>query len=296
MNDATRDLCEAARFGDVPGLEGALFGGASIDAPDDDNGNTALLIAAAHMQSGAFRFLIERGADVNVKNVHGFNASAMILVNANDRSPSLVRDMLTLAMQSGTDPCFRDHRQRTLLHLAAIEGCDDDMSLLLACGIDPHAIDEQGCTALHLATQRNMATTPRYLALAMASPLDAVNHESKTALQIALDRNYATAVTCLLALGASRETVQLPPGSPNQSLLRQSVLECAVESMNPTLVQASLSRLQQRGEIRMEDLSKALVLAREWAASGVHDLLLSWQARCAASLAAGQAADPAGRP
>ncbi|CAI5506880.1 unnamed protein product, partial [Closterium sp. Naga37s-1] len=104
MAEAAEDLADllvqGARYGDVEDVAAALDGGADAGLADDE-GRTALHMAAANGHTEIARLLIQRGAPVNAVNRQG----------------------------------------NTPLHWAAVNGRDSMVHLLIAAGASPSALN-----------------------------------------------------------------------------------------------------------------------------------------------------------
>jgi ankyrin repeat protein len=64
------ELWQAARSGDMSGLQSALAGNVAVDA-FDKNGETALILAIQHNSVEAVRTLLAHGANPNTPDAHG---------------------------------------------------------------------------------------------------------------------------------------------------------------------------------------------------------------------------------
>ena len=93
-----------------------------VDA-ENDNGDTALMIASKEGHVQASRLLIKSGADINKKNIHG----------------------------------------DTPLHFASLSGNEDLLTLLLSEGANPNATNNLGGNPLLNAVSKNHLSTTRTL-------------------------------------------------------------------------------------------------------------------------------------
>lgn len=84
--------------------------------------------------------------------------------------------------------------KRTCLHQAVLSGSVMAVEFLLLNGVDVNAQDEQGYTALHLATERGN-TAQAYLLLKNRAKHDILATNGKLALDIAVDCANADIVT-----------------------------------------------------------------------------------------------------
>jgi ankyrin repeat protein len=78
-------LVQAALYGNIIGVRDALGGGANVNAKDED-GDTALVIAAGGGYVDIVRELLERGADVNINDTeNGKNSLHYAICNVNEK-------------------------------------------------------------------------------------------------------------------------------------------------------------------------------------------------------------------
>lgn len=73
-NDLALDTWHAARVGDIEGLKKGLARGIDVNAYEPKGGGTLLMEAVIHGRSQIAKLLIEKGADLNLKNRQGVTA------------------------------------------------------------------------------------------------------------------------------------------------------------------------------------------------------------------------------
>ena len=140
--DATQDMFRAIRFADASALQAALDQGISPNATQAD-GTTALMYAVLYSDLNCTRILLEKGADVNRRNEAG---ATSLMWSVHD--PAKVR----LLLDRGAQVNVASKEKRTALLIAARQdGAAEVVSMLLAAGADPNAVDSMGGTALMLA-------------------------------------------------------------------------------------------------------------------------------------------------
>jgi ankyrin repeat protein len=142
-------------------------------------------VAALHLAKDAkmAAFLIERGADVNVRDSWG----ATPLQHA----ASMGRlDVVQLLLQKGADVGAHSCIGYTALHSACDAGEDASAQLILAAGADVDATDESGNTPLMLAAMYGREATVRLL-LAKGANRNVRNKQGHTALDYAKQARHA---------------------------------------------------------------------------------------------------------
>ena len=128
----------AATADNVPKLERALLENGNIDAPRPKNGMTPLHYAVRYESFDAIRYLLAKGAAVNVKDKKG--ATPLHTASAALRS-SKVAGML---LDAGADIDARDNREQTPLHYAVRHLRPAQVKLLLFKGADPKLRNSDG--------------------------------------------------------------------------------------------------------------------------------------------------------
>ncbi|KAG1695008.1 hypothetical protein DVH05_020938 [Phytophthora capsici] len=166
-----------------------------LDAGADINFKTekrtyALLLAAQKGWEDMTRFLLERGANEESKN--------MALIPAAHFGHLPVVKML---LETGGDQNYANKKGTTPLMRAAQEGRDAVVRFLIEKGADTCASNNEGMTALMLAAQRghaNIATT----LMKSGSNVNKQTRQGSTALLLAAKRGHTAAVEALMTAGA----------------------------------------------------------------------------------------------
>jgi len=152
-------LLEAARDGRVLNAKRLLERAANINARDDEHGMTPLHYAARERHISILRLLVENGADVNVRDIHGITAMMNAAIwDTIERSMGFRQEIeasceiIQLLIDNGADVNARSNRGATAL-MGATESEHENIDiarLLIANGANVNAIDENGCGALNL--------------------------------------------------------------------------------------------------------------------------------------------------
>ncbi|MFO7554334.1 MAG: ankyrin repeat domain-containing protein, partial [Desulfobacterales bacterium] len=143
-------LMKAAEKGDLALAQKAVTEGADIHAQlghRADETWTALLLVMSNCHNGqryvdVARFLLDQGADVNVRSGSGTTPLMKAFGNV---------EMLKLLLEYGADIQARDHDGMTAVGYAAQYGQNDAVMFLIRHGADIHVTTHSGKTLLILA-------------------------------------------------------------------------------------------------------------------------------------------------
>ena len=184
-------LCQAAEFGYNPLVRLFVEKGAVVDATLD--GTTPLQLASKNGHELIVDYLLAHGADVDSK--HASDRCKPILHAANKGYQAIARKL-----QNRADLCLRDSNGRTALHLAACNGHEGIVDLLMeTLGHSHHeAKDNDGRTALHLAAQNGHVSIT--ISLVNAWKIGIMNKDNKglTPLKLASKGGHSEVVRTLL--------------------------------------------------------------------------------------------------
>lgn len=141
---------DAAMRGDTPGVLAAIERGVDVNATDEE-GRTALQLAAFDGHHEVVKLLLDRGANADHADVKG--RTALMFAST---GPHL--DAVNLLIAAGADVNAVDSdEQFTALMFAAAEGQMEVVEALLRAGADPNRQDIDNDTATDFAAQNGHA-------------------------------------------------------------------------------------------------------------------------------------------
>ena len=111
-----------AQHGDIEGMQGRLEEGADINWRSPRYGTTALMAAAEFVKKDAVAFLLERGADVNLKDKVGRTALHFACKRSPDPPEPGRVEIIKLLLEHGADRHARTDRGQTPLDYAKESG------------------------------------------------------------------------------------------------------------------------------------------------------------------------------
>ena len=169
--------------------------GVNIDAVTPD-GETALLLAAAHDQPQVVDILLRQGADPNIADHAGYYPLHWVCQRGQYQ---LVERILSIP---GVNINAVTRNEKTALLLAAENDHPQVVDILLRQGADPNIADHAGYYPLHLVSKRGQHQLVERILSIPGVNIDAVTPAGKTALLLAAENDHLQVVDILLRQGA----------------------------------------------------------------------------------------------
>ncbi|KAH8430510.1 ankyrin repeat domain-containing protein [Aspergillus melleus] len=186
-------LHSASRYGHI-GIIEHLMAERNIVERLDDNGQTALFIAASNGQCPTVRFLIDKGSDIHHRAHDRRTALHFAAESGHD-------DVARLLLKFGANMLAVDNSGQSALHYAASNGHSKVVYLLMEQGAPPNLQDYSGMTPLHLAVRSESSETIVFL-LDKGANVNAKANNGDTPLE-SLPRSGAHLRSLLLRRGAT---------------------------------------------------------------------------------------------
>lgn len=164
----------------------------------DESGNTPLIWATAYNNKEVLKFLIDKKADINIKDTTGYNA---FHIACEEGHLEIVKQLL--------DP-FKDQinlktpTDETPLLIACINNHEEIVEFLIECGADIEACDDEGFNTFHFACQNGwVSAVEQILNKKKKYPnIERKTHGGNTPLLLACQQSEKEIVEILLSHGA----------------------------------------------------------------------------------------------
>ena len=176
-------------------LEELIDHGAHVNTAND-NGDTAILLAACRAQREIVRLLLIAKADPNIADANG-DACLHGAVDV-ECSGEILQDLIAY----GADVNAVNKSGRTPLLLSCFFGQMDSVNVLLAAGADPTISDKEDFSCLHAAVDGWCSKDTLQALINQGAHIDAKRKDGTTALLSACRTGQSTSVVFLLDSGA----------------------------------------------------------------------------------------------
>lgn len=233
-----------------------------------DLNDTCLIKALANGNLEIARILLERGANVNAKDINGQTALHAALWRGQNEAAKW-------AIKNGANVMDQDEHQWTSLHFAACDsGIDKNViELIIKKGIPINVANEDGQTPLHLAMIGNVANKVK-LFLQLGADINLVNDINCTPLRMAqTDISQGLKLDCAKLFVehiAIMESEKLFIHEANLNVINSSntlktfFIECKeeLESMKDDIGYFIITKLKLYDILKMQKKDKYFALAR----------------------------------
>jgi ankyrin repeat protein/beta-lactamase regulating signal transducer with metallopeptidase domain len=192
-------LCRAASQGDIEKVKSLIEKGINVNTKDKE-GYTAIYDAAARGHKDVVEFLINKGADINIRvDIDAKNSGLWTPLQTAVRHNQA--SVVELLISKGASVNTKDKWGFSPLHTAAKHGYTGVAEHLIDKGADLNAKNNNGETPLHIAARRNNKLAAELLITKDAN-INAKNKWNRTPMEIALDQGHRQIVELLHKHGA----------------------------------------------------------------------------------------------
>jgi len=193
-----QSLIDAARAGDLDQVNSLLQEDSVNINNQDDQGKTAVNLAAEYGHNEVVKALVEHNADLNVQDRYGLTGVSWAVDEYH-------YDTFTTLLESGAAVDLRGNDGRTALHRAACLGQLKEKMLgdLLSLGANVNNVNDNGETPLMYGAGNGCRSVIPLLE--HGASVELKNNAGETALMKAADGCRDEAIAALLQYGASKQ-------------------------------------------------------------------------------------------
>jgi len=183
MSNKIEEAWKAAQFNRLNDLENLVPSPVNANAStysQENHVHTLLMSAAAHGSTECAKYLIEKGANVNLKNFAGYTALHWAAFTGRTET-------LPLLLEKGAEIDSRTEDGRTPLHIAAFRGHLEFVEALLRrekAHADIDAVSCNGWNALHYSVLSNQQAVAKFL-IQQGIDYQSLDSEGKSIQEIA---------------------------------------------------------------------------------------------------------------
>jgi ankyrin repeat protein len=230
------DIHEAVKKGNPDLVKAILAENPELINARGEYGRTPLMQAAFSRQEAVFKYLVEKGADVNLSNKEGFGPlhfttlfgarelvelliSKGAQINSNTNVIGVTplhlaasrghKDVVELLISKGALLNVKDRRGNTPLLSSVLGNHKDIVKLLLAKGASINEKDQIGSTPLLLAALNGQKDMVEFL-ISKGANINAQNSRGSTPVSVAAREGHQEIVDLLIARGAKKEFIKQP--------------------------------------------------------------------------------------
>jgi ankyrin repeat protein len=198
-----QELRSKVAYQDIEGVEKLILSGADVNARDEMQGNTALILACSYGFTDIAKLLISNGADVNVHNTM-YGTSPLIA------AAFISEELVEILLANGADVHGKTNEGTTAFTssiLGVLGGyiTTSVASLLLEKGADVNEATSsgpaEGYTCLMMAAVNNNPELVKFL-LSKGADINAKAKDGTTAIGLAIKENDKDMVALLKKNGA----------------------------------------------------------------------------------------------
>ncbi|KAJ7381252.1 hypothetical protein OS493_001369 [Desmophyllum pertusum] len=202
-SDQTDSLAQLAANHGLSDILGLLSNEENFHFDHFGDGETLLTLAASRGDIQAVTFLLQKGVDVNAKNLSGDTALCCVLRRCLMRPSAM--EIVKLLVSFGADINAMNDRSKTPLQIAVEINFDNAAELLLELGCETKVKDINSNSPLHFSAQNKNGKLTKML---LQYGADATVQEyscGRTALHVAVNYNSVDTATVLLDHGVDMD-------------------------------------------------------------------------------------------
>ena len=193
------DLITETTENSIQEIKNLVKCGCNLNSQNED-GQTALMMALVNNNIKVAKILIKAGADVNIQDNNGFTPLMAASEIDEDKGDDI--ELVRMLIEAGADINIKDVNDFSALMHASNHENLKIVKILIKAGADLDSQNEGGNTALMIAVENNNIKIVKILVEAGAD-LDYQNEDGDTALMIAVENNNIKIVKMLVEAGAN---------------------------------------------------------------------------------------------